>query len=111
MSSLVTCGGFTKECIEVFLKRLEEMAAPCERQYVNMGWWFQCYAADTIGMITFSKRFGFLDRGEDQGGLAAAMHSNFTYASMVGVYYQVHATLFRATAWMAEFGLVQHTGE
>ncbi|CAH0015649.1 unnamed protein product [Clonostachys rhizophaga] len=33
-----------------------------------MGGWFQLYAFDMIGLITFSKRFGFLDAGEDTNG-------------------------------------------
>ncbi|KAF7960128.1 hypothetical protein EAE96_001727 [Botrytis aclada] len=31
--------------------------------------WLQCYAFDVIGEITFGKRFGFLDKGEDKDGV------------------------------------------
>jgi hypothetical protein len=46
-----------------FIERMGEFAA--SGNPVDFSSWLQWYAFDTIGAITFSSRFGFLDRGED----------------------------------------------
>lgn len=47
---------FVDYCADLFTRRLEEFAATKER--FNLGYWFQCYAFDVIGCITFGERFG-----------------------------------------------------
>ncbi|KAH7111699.1 cytochrome P450 [Dactylonectria estremocensis] len=92
MSSLVHYESYVDTCVDIFVQRLSEMAQ--SSMPVNMGHWFQCYAFDVIGMITFAKRFGFLDRGEDVGGVIGALEDFLYYASLTGIFPHLHPYLF-----------------
>lgn len=56
MTSLVHYEQFVDHCADIFTRRLIEFAESGER--FNLGHWFQCYAFDVIGEITFGQRFG-----------------------------------------------------
>jgi hypothetical protein len=56
MSSLVHYEPFVDDCAEIFNRRLIEFTE--SRKSFNLGHWFQCYAFDVIGNITFGERFG-----------------------------------------------------
>ncbi|KAF2237257.1 cytochrome P450 [Viridothelium virens] len=82
---------------------------------VNLGDWLQKYAFDVIGNITFGKRFGFLDHGEDIGGLIQALEKRRVFTSLSGVYPFLHGLTFRVMsrlpgsgaagfAYLSEFG-------
>lgn len=40
---------------------------------IDLQHWMQCYAFDVIELITVSRRFGLLDKGEDNSGLFSAL--------------------------------------
>ncbi|KAF4969235.1 hypothetical protein FSARC_3488 [Fusarium sarcochroum] len=88
MSSLVHYESFVDECADIFTQRLEEMAK--SDVLVDMRNWFQCYAFDVIGLITYRRRLGFLDRGDDVGGIVAALDQNLRYASLAGIFPSLH---------------------
>ena len=52
MSSLVSYEPYVDECTTILLQRLSELGS--SGVAFNMGHWFQCYAFETIGMITVS---------------------------------------------------------
>lgn len=56
MSSLVHYEPFVDQCAEMFNNRLIEFTET--KKSLNLGHWFQCYAFDVIGNITFGDRFG-----------------------------------------------------
>jgi len=56
MSSVVNYEPFVNRCIDIFLQRFDEFAD--RKQAFNLGHWFQCYAFDVIGDISFGQRFG-----------------------------------------------------
>lgn len=56
MSSLVHYEEFVDQCADIFSDRLFEHAQ--QNHTFNLGHWFQCYAFDVIGHITFGQRFG-----------------------------------------------------
>lgn len=56
MTSLVHYEAFVDRCADLFCMRLREFAARGEE--FNLGHWFQCYAFDVIGDITYGQRFG-----------------------------------------------------
>lgn len=107
MSSLVHYESFVDHCAEFFTQRLDEFAD--NRQSLNLGHWFQCYAFDVIGAITFGERFGnhsklhphnitlmnvgFLDKGDDIDGTMAALHRVLMYSTLVGIYPEWHPRL------------------
>lgn len=39
------------------------------KEIFNLGEWLQFFAFDVMGTMTFSKRYGFLDTGKDEGGM------------------------------------------
>lgn len=99
MSSLVTYEAYVDECAELFSLRLAELAdagVPAD-----MGYWFQCFAFDVIGLITYSKRLGFLDHGDDVGSIIKTIDSEMVYFVVIGVYSFLHKLLFPIRNWMA----------
>jgi hypothetical protein len=56
MSSLVNYEPFVDHCAELFMTHLNEFSD--NGATFNLGHWFQCYAFDVIGNITFGERFG-----------------------------------------------------
>lgn len=59
-----------------------------------MAHWFLCFGYDVMAHVTYSSRFGFLDRGEDVAGIMAALDKNMRYSTMVGVYWRAHKYIF-----------------
>jgi cytochrome P450 len=102
MSSMKSYEGYVDDCTEIFSTRLGEFAQ--NGQSFNMGHWFQCYAFDVIGAITYSQRFGFLDAGEDVGGLIEALHGMMRYSSLVGIYPGWHPRIFDFAAKFKSVG-------
>lgn len=95
LSSLVNYEGYVDNCAEIFSRRLTEFAQ--NGKTIDMGRWFQHYAFDVIGEITYSQRFGFLDKGQDIAGLQAALHEVMRYGSLVGIYAKWHPWLYNIT--------------
>lgn len=102
MSALVTYEPYVDECAGIFTQRLTELADG--GQPANMGHWFLCYAYDVIGTITFSKRFGFLDRGEDVEGVIKALGDHLQYASLTGIFPHLHKYLFPLKNYLSAGG-------
>lgn len=53
--------------IETFLSKMSALKG----QSIDMGKWTQLFAFDIIGEVTFSKSFGFMEAGSDDGSFAA----------------------------------------
>ncbi|KAJ5104801.1 hypothetical protein NUU61_002148 [Penicillium alfredii] len=92
MSSLVHYESFVDHCAQLFTQRLTEFAD--RQQPLNLSHWFQCYAFDVIGNITFGERFGFLNRGDDINGAMGAIEKITIYSTLVGIYPEWHPRLF-----------------
>ncbi|KAF4334745.1 pisatin demethylase cytochrome P450 [Fusarium beomiforme] len=93
MSSLVNYEAFVDDCAEILKTRLSELCAA--NQVIDMHHWFQCYAFDVIGMITYGKRLGFLDKGEDVGNVIRALGELLGYSTIVGIVFpSLHNIIF-----------------
>ncbi|CAO2657980.1 Nn.00g072400.m01.CDS01 [Neocucurbitaria sp. VM-36] len=99
MSSLVSYESYVNECADLFSQRLQEVASA--GVFTDMGHWLQCYAFDVIGLITYSKRLGFLDAGNDISGVIAALEDHLQYATLVGIFPWLHPYLFAVRNWLA----------
>ncbi|KAM5353625.1 hypothetical protein ACJ41O_000275 [Fusarium nematophilum] len=99
MSSLVHYEPFVDECADLFSQRLAEMSR--SNLPVDIRHWFQCYAFDVIGLITYAKRLGFLDRGDDVGGVIGALEDHLGYATLVGIFPSLHRYLFPLKNYLA----------
>ncbi|TID21823.1 hypothetical protein E6O75_ATG05218 [Venturia nashicola] len=102
MTSLVSYETFVDDCADVFSQRLTEIAQ--SGKSINMGHWFQCYAFDVIACLTYSRRFGFLDLGEDIDGTIAALNRTMRYSTLVGIYASLHPILFYLTSKLPNSG-------
>jgi cytochrome P450 len=104
MSTLVHYEFFVDECADLFAQRLTEMARADIHAPIDIRHWFQCYAFDVIGMITYAKRLGFLDRGDDIRGAIRALDSHLAYATLVGIFPCLHRVLFPLRNYLAGKG-------
>ncbi|KAL9031271.1 MAG: hypothetical protein Q9196_000678 [Gyalolechia fulgens] len=82
MSNLVSFEPYVDTTINALIARLDRLfvktGAPCD-----LGKWLQMFAFDVMGEITFSKRLGFLDRGEDVDGVMESIWDYFKTASPI----------------------------
>jgi cytochrome P450 len=92
MSSLLSYEPYVDECIDLFLGKLSQFALVGTS--IDLLHWFQCYAFDVIGEITYSERFGFLDEGEDVAGTMAALDRSMVYSTLVGIFPKLHPYLY-----------------
>ncbi|OBT68006.1 hypothetical protein VE03_01548 [Pseudogymnoascus sp. 23342-1-I1] len=92
MTALLKMEPSVNACIEIILQRFDEFTS--SKQSINMHHWLQCYAFDVIGLITFSRRFGFLDKGEDIEEIMKSIHNFLHYSALVGIYNEWHTYLF-----------------
>ncbi|KAJ4252350.1 hypothetical protein NW762_010948 [Fusarium torreyae] len=92
MSSLIHYEAFVDNCADLFKTRLSELCS--SNRAVDMRHWFQCYAFDVIGMITYGKRLGFLDHGDDVGNVIGALEDHLGYATLTGIFPSLHKVLF-----------------
>ncbi|OQV03519.1 hypothetical protein CLAIMM_08555 [Cladophialophora immunda] len=99
MTSLLKLEPFINRCTAILQQRLDDFAS--HDLVVDVCHWMQCYAFDVIGEITLGKRFGFLDAGEDIGGIMQSLESSLFYTARVGVCNEWHPILFYLNAMLA----------
>jgi len=61
------------EVLECFSRNIDKRFLE-HKNVFDLGKWFQYFAFDVMGTMTFSKRYSFLDEGEDIGGIMRAVH-------------------------------------
>jgi hypothetical protein len=83
LTKLVEFEELVDSTINVFLDTLSSRFASTG-QTCDLGRYLQYLAFDVIGELTFSKRLGFLETGEDVNGIIAAIGANFRYFSVLG---------------------------
>lgn len=88
MSSLVSYERHVDDCMSIFMSRIQDFTE--SRTSFDLAHWFQCYAFDVIGSITYSKRFGFMDEGKDIGNLLSALDNSMIYSTLAGIYSWIH---------------------
>ena len=74
VSSAITFEGHVDEVLKCLSKNLDERFVK-HGNIFDLGSWLQYFAFDVMGTMTFSKRYGFLDQGEDVGGMLTAIHT------------------------------------
>lgn len=107
MSSLVTYEAFADHCIALLTQRLQEIANT--NKLTDLAQWLLCYAADTVAMITYSKRLGFLDNGDDVGNFFKDLHGNLFYSSVMGIYAGLHPLVYNGMGWLSRLKLLKGT--
>jgi hypothetical protein len=108
MSSLVTYEAYVDECADLFSLRPSELAGAGTT--ADMGYWSQCFVFDVIGLITYSKRPGFLDKCDDVGCIIKTIDNEMVYFAFVGVdsFFTNYCSPYR-TGWLESKVLATHT--
>jgi hypothetical protein len=72
LSNVITFEPFVDEVLEVMFKQLDTRFVETSAVF-DLGNWIQYFAFDVMGTMTFSKRYGFLENGNDANGLLRAI--------------------------------------
>ncbi|KAF4908443.1 Pisatin demethylase [Colletotrichum viniferum] len=80
MTSLVHYEPYLDECGALFCQRLGEFSRAGIS--ADFGHWFQCFAFDAIAMMTYGRRLGFLDQGEDVSNVMENINMTLIYSSV-----------------------------
>ncbi|KAL6720328.1 hypothetical protein ACLMJK_002249 [Lecanora helva] len=83
MSALVQYESSVDEATEKFFDQTEALFVSTNR-ICDFAEWLQFLAFDVIGQITYSKRHGFVDRGEDVDGMVGYLGQLFSYFGPIG---------------------------
>lgn len=83
MSNMVSFECFVDSTIRVLFEQIDKRFVQT-KDICDLGAWLQYFAFDVIGEITFSKRLGFLERGEDVDGIIETIWNYFYNAAPVG---------------------------
>lgn len=82
MSTLVSFEPYVDSTMRIFCEQLEsrfvDTGSTCD-----LGKWLQMFAFDVIGELTFSKRLGFLESGEDRDRVMDGIWEMFKETSLV----------------------------
>jgi len=87
MTNLVEFEPYVNSTIGLFLNRIDERYCFPNKKVCDMATWLQWLAFDVMGEITFSKRIGFLDRGEDVGGIIHTIGKFNRYFACVSIFF------------------------
>lgn len=81
-SNIVTFEKYVDQAIELFFGQLQrrfiDTNKPCK-----FGDWVQMFAFDAMGLIAFSRPYGFLERGEDVDGVMGNIWKHFKTSAPV----------------------------
>ena len=72
-TSLHELEGLVQDPLNRLLERMDDFAREGSKP-MNFSDWFQWFAFDVIGQVTFSQQFGFLDQGKDLDGTLKSIH-------------------------------------
>ena len=87
MTSLLTKEDAIDSCSTLFIYKLGEFAD--QKKSFDLGAWLQYYAFDVVGELSFAKKLGFLDKGEDVDGMMEAIEGML----VITIYTSVAETL------------------
>ena len=82
MSNLVSFEPYVDSTMSVFFEELDRRFVQTNK-VCEFDAWLQMFAFDVMGEITFSKRLGFLEKGEDVDGIMASIWKHFQYTAPV----------------------------
>ncbi|PMD22339.1 cytochrome P450 [Hyaloscypha hepaticicola] len=102
MTSIRTMEPLVDECSEIFVESMKDL----EGQSLDLGAWLQFYAFDVIGMITFNRRFGFMEECKDILNMISSLEFGLKYAGIVGQVPYLHPWLVGNQSMMKAIGRI-----
>jgi hypothetical protein len=96
MSSLVQFEPFVDSAIREFLIQLHDRYVDDGKddKILDLGEWLQLFAFDVICELTFSKRMGFVEDGEDVESIISKLQWVLDYAAVVSTCIMRHPPVF-----------------
>lgn len=85
LSSVVTFEGLVEDVLQVIHAQLDNRFKDTGEVF-NLGEWLQYFAFDVMGTLSFNKRYGFLEQGEDVGNKLDAVWQFMKQAAPVSYY-------------------------
>ncbi|MCJ1389798.1 hypothetical protein MMC18_002655 [Xylographa bjoerkii] len=92
------------EVIKALFGRLSGFAETGE--VIEMFDWLHYFAFDAIGVFTFGRTFGFLQKGGDIQELMETIHNFSRYGAVIGVFAEWHPVIFKIMSALAPGGMV-----
>lgn len=80
MTNVVKFEPLVDQTLAVLLKQLDDRYLGSSGVPFNLGDWLQYFAFDSMGTLTFSRRYGFLEQGCDVHGILGEI---WTFMKMV----------------------------
>ena len=99
MSTFVGLEVYVDSTINLFMQRMTELSVSASvlkdkrGEPLNMVKWYQWFAFDLIGELSFSRRFGFLETKSDVGGICKMLDDFIAYTSAVAMVPEMHKFL------------------
>lgn len=85
MSNLVSFERFVDSSIEKLCAQLEKLyAESAHPQQCDLSFWLQAFVFDTLGELTFSQPYGFVEQGKDIERIMGDIWSHFEKVSLIG---------------------------
>ncbi|KAF9693475.1 hypothetical protein EKO04_008401 [Ascochyta lentis] len=113
MTSLIQFEPLVDSTTTEFLKQLKQRYADNvdDSGVCDFGAWLQYYAFDVICELTYSKRMGFVDRGQDVENVISSFEWFLSYASVIGQVPILDKLLMKnpIRRWLSARGFVQST--
>ncbi|KAA8644051.1 cytochrome P450 [Aspergillus tanneri] len=72
LSNVLSLEGFVDKAIQVMVEQLDIRFVETGESF-DLADWLQYFAFDVMGTLTFSKRYGFLEQGQDVHGMLATI--------------------------------------
>ncbi|KAA8893336.1 cytochrome P450 [Sphaerosporella brunnea] len=82
MSALIEMESAVDDCTKLFMSKMAPYAA--SGNPVDLGEWLQYYAFDIVGLFSFNKYLGFLDKGGDVDAMMEGIAGILNYAATIG---------------------------
>ncbi|CAG8925610.1 unnamed protein product [Penicillium salamii] len=102
MSSIKALEPYADECTKIFMDAMRDLEGQC----IDLSVWLQWYAFDVIGVITFQRRFGFMEKRKDVNGMIDALDKGLHYGGIVSQVPALHNWLL-GNRWVAKFIALQ----
>lgn len=84
MSSVLCYESYLDKTIGLFFNKLDEISGKTGKQgWIDLPCLFQYYAFDTIGMLAYGKRYGFIEQNSDINGIIKSTRMILDYTSYV----------------------------
>ncbi|KAJ5334997.1 hypothetical protein N7452_007400 [Penicillium brevicompactum] len=84
MTNVVRLEPLVDETLTVLSKQLDERFVGTNDKPFDLGDWLQYFAFDSMGTLTFSRRYGFLEQGRDMHGILQEIWNFMTRVAVMG---------------------------